>query len=85
MTKDYLPHLHELAPGMWAGLGYNGRGVGMATLFGRLLAELALGARPAEIPFPVTAMRPIFGYPFTRVVARALVRYYRLRDRLEAA
>ncbi|MEP7209000.1 MAG: FAD-binding oxidoreductase [Casimicrobiaceae bacterium] len=85
MTPDYLPHLHELAPGVWAGLGYNGRGVGMATLLGRLLAELARGARPADIPFPITAMRPIPGYPFTRIVARALVRYYRVRDNLEAA
>lgn len=85
MTRDHLPHLQQLAPGLWAGLGYNGRGVGMATLFGRLLAELALGARAADLPFPVTAMRPIPGYPFTRVVARALVSYYRLRDELEAA
>jgi glycine/D-amino acid oxidase-like deaminating enzyme len=85
MTKDSLPHLHELAPGLWAGLGYNGRGVGMATLMGRWLAQLARGTNPADIPFPVTAMRPIPGYPFTRIVARALVRYYRLRDRLEAA
>jgi len=85
MTRDHLPHLHELAPGLWAGLGYNGRGVGLATLFGRWLAELAQGARPADIPFPVTAMRPIPGYPFTRIVARALVRYYRVRDNLEAA
>jgi glycine/D-amino acid oxidase-like deaminating enzyme len=84
MTQDSIPHLHELAPGLWAGLGYNGRGVGLATLFGRWLAELALGTKPSEIPFPVTAMRPIPGYVFTRTVARALVRYYRLRDRLEA-
>ena len=27
MTRDHLPHLHELAPGLLAGLGYNGRGV----------------------------------------------------------
>ena len=83
MTQDTIPHLNELAPGLWAGLGFNGRGVGLATLFGRLLAELALGVKPAEIPFPVTAMRPIPGYVFTRTVARALVRYYRLRDRFE--
>ena len=85
MTKDSLPHLHELAPGLWAGLGFDGRGVGLGALFGRLLAELALGAQPADLPFPVTAMRPIPGYPFTRIVARALVRYYRVRDNLEAA
>lgn len=83
MTKDHLPHLHQLAPGVWSALGYNGRGVGLAPLLGRYLAELIAGKRPADIPFPVTAMRPIFGYPFTRTVARALIRYYRLRDRLE--
>ena len=85
MTKDSIPHIHELAPGLWAGLGYNGRGVGLATLFGRWLAELALGKKPADIPYPVTTMRPISGYVFARTVARALVRYYRLRDRLESS
>ena len=85
MTKDFLPHLHQLAPGAWAGIGYCGRGVGMGTLFGRLLADLALGKAASDVPMPVTSMKPIFGYPFTRTVARALVRYYRVRDRLEAA
>jgi glycine/D-amino acid oxidase-like deaminating enzyme len=84
MTSDSLPHLDELAPRVWAALGYNGRGVGMATLLGRYLALLAQGAKPAEIPYPITSMRPIPGYPFARIVARALVRYYRLRDRWEA-
>ncbi len=85
MTKDSIPHIHGLAPGLWAGLGYNGRGVGLATLFGRWLAELALGKKRIDIPYPVTTMRPIRGYVFARTVARALVRYYRLRDRLEAS
>jgi glycine/D-amino acid oxidase-like deaminating enzyme len=83
MTKDHLPHLHQLAPGVWTALGYNGRGVGLAPLLGRFLAQLAAGTRAGDIPFPVTAMRPILGYPFTRTVARALVRYYRMRDKLE--
>ena len=85
MTQDHIPHINRLDDGLWAALGYNGRGVGMATLFGRFLADLALGARPQDIPFPVTSMRPIFGYPYTRLVARALVSYYRVRDQLEAA
>ncbi len=83
MTKDHLPHLHQLAPGVWTALGYNGRGVGLAPMLGRYLAELIAGKRPDDIPFPVTAMQPIFGYPFTRTIARALIRYYRLRDQLE--
>ena len=85
MTQDHLPHLHQLDKGLWTAMGYNGRGVGMATLLGRLLSDLALGVPPKDIPFPVTSMQPIFGYPFTRLVARALVSYYRIRDELESA
>jgi len=85
MTQDHLPRLTELAPGLWAALGYNGRGIGLATLFGRLLAELAQGAASGDMPFPVTPMRPIAGHAFTRMAARTIVRYYRLRDRLESA
>ena len=85
MTKDHLPHLHRLDDGLWTALGYNGRGVGMATLMGRLLAELASGVPPKDISFPVTSMRPIFGYPFTRLAARVLTGYYRARDQMEAA
>lgn len=84
MTQDHIPHLHRLDDGVWAALGYNGRGVGMATLLGRYLAELATGTPAQDVPFPVTAMRPIFGYPFTRLAARALIGYYRIRDQLEA-
>ena len=83
MTQDHIPHLHRLEDGLWAALGYNGRGVGMATLLGRHMAELAAGARPADIPFPVTSMQPIRGYPFTKVAVRLLSRYYRIRDQLE--
>ena len=85
MTQDHVPHLHRLENGLWAALGYNGRGVGMATLLGRFLAELATGTRPDDIPFPVTAMRPIAGYAFARLAVHALTSYYRVRDRLEAA
>lgn len=85
MTQDHVPHLNRLDNGLWAALGYNGRGVGMATLLGRFLAELASGVPAKDIPFPVTSMRPIFGYPFTRLVARVLTGYYRARDQLEAA
>ncbi len=85
MTQDHVPHLHRLDNGLWAALGYNGRGVGMATLLGRYLADLAIGVAPGEIPFPVTSMQPIFGYPFTRMAARVLTTYYRVRDQLETA
>jgi glycine/D-amino acid oxidase-like deaminating enzyme len=66
VTTDHFPHLNRLGDGMYAALGYNGRGVAMATVLGRLLAELASGTPEQEIPFPVTPVRniPLHGlYP----------------------
>ena len=40
MTTDHFPRLHELAPGLFAGLGYNGRGIAAGTMMGRDLAAL---------------------------------------------
>jgi len=82
MTRDSLPHLHELAPGLLAGLGYNGRGVAMATLMGRLLAQRALGVDPAELGFPVTPLRPLPLHALSGLGVRAMVQYLRLADAL---
>lgn len=80
ITRDHLPHLHELAPGVLAGLGYNGRGVAMATVMGRLLAQRALGAAAAELGFPVTPVRPIRLHAFSGLGARATIQYLRMVD-----
>ncbi len=80
MTRDHLPHLHELAPGLIAGLGYNGRGVAMATVMGRLLAQRTMGMSEAELAFPVTRVRPIPFHRCSSVAARAAVRYLRAVD-----
>lgn len=82
LTQDHLPHLHELAPGVLAGLGYNGRGVAMATLMGRLLARWALGAAPDELGFPVTPVRPMRLHAFSRLGVSATIQYLRLADAL---
>lgn len=80
MTRDHLPHLHELAPGLLAGLGYNGRGVAMATLMGRLLAQRTLGMSDAELAFPVTPVRPIPFHGASSLAARAAIQYLRALD-----
>jgi glycine/D-amino acid oxidase-like deaminating enzyme len=82
MTRDHLPHLHELAPGLLAGLGYNGRGVAMATLMGRLLAQRTLGMSEAELPFPITPVRPIPLHRLSSLAARATIQYLRALDGL---
>jgi glycine/D-amino acid oxidase-like deaminating enzyme len=85
LTRDGLPHLHEPAPGLLAGLGYNGRGVAMATVMGRLLARRALGEPAESLEFPLTPLRPIRLHGLSRLAARATIRYLQLRDALEAS
>jgi glycine/D-amino acid oxidase-like deaminating enzyme len=80
MTRDGLPHLHELAPGLLAGLGYNGRGVAMATVMGRLLAQRALGAPATELGFPVTPLRAMPLHSLSGLGVRATIQYLRLAD-----
>ena len=42
ITRDHLPKLLALDRGVYAGLGYNGRGVASATLMGQQLANVVL-------------------------------------------
>ena len=82
MTRDQLPHLHELAPGLLAGLGYSGRGVAMATVMGKLLARRALGAQVIELGFPVSPVLPVPFHALSGVGARATIQYLRFVDGL---
>ena len=83
MTADHYPHLTLVRPGVMAAMGYNGRGVAMASVMGRLLADWAGGTAPADLPFPVTPPRPIPFHALRRPAVAAMVAWSRLRDRLE--
>jgi glycine/D-amino acid oxidase-like deaminating enzyme len=83
LTLDHMPHLHELAPGVHAGLGYNGRGVAMATLMGKWLALRAYGAGEGDVPFPATPPRPVPLHRWRRPILSAAVAWKRTMDRLE--
>ena len=50
LTRDHLPRLLTPAPGLWAMMGYNGRGIGPGTVLGRWLADAALGGEPPPVP-----------------------------------
>ena len=55
MTGNALPRFHRLAPNVVSFCGYNGRGIGTGTVFGRLLAEHVLGKlSEKDLPLPVT-------------------------------
>ena len=83
LTTDHLPHLHEPENGLIAGLGYNGRGVAMSHVMGRVLAERVLGALPDTLPFPITQIENI---PFRGVQMMGkgvAIGWMRLLDYLE--
>lgn len=82
LTRDHLPGLHRLSPRVMAGLGYNGRGVGMATAMGKVLADWALGRPEADLDFPVTPARPIPFHRFRRAGLGATVAAFGVLDRL---
>lgn len=84
LTTDHLPHLHELAPNLWAGLGYNGRGVAMATMMGKLLADRVRAVDAPELRFPTLPLRPLPLHGFRGLAISAVRRYYNFRDSLEA-
>ncbi|MGB1311881.1 MAG: NAD(P)/FAD-dependent oxidoreductase, partial [Leucothrix sp.] len=85
VTQDHLPHIHQPAPGLHAGLGYNGRGVAMSTVMGRLLAEAAMGKSKNDLPLPVTPIKKYPFHRFHRTGIRLLVPWKEYCDRKEAA
>jgi glycine/D-amino acid oxidase-like deaminating enzyme len=82
ITRDYLPHVHEPAEGIHIGLGYNGRGVAMATAVGRMLARRAAGGSAEELDLPVTKVASIWGHAAWPLAVTAEGLWERLRERL---
>jgi len=81
LTGNQLPKILRLDHGVWAALGYSGRGLSFATLLGRELAKLAGGTAPDEAILPVEEMRPLPCHALTPFVAAACIRYYEAIDR----
>ena len=63
MTPDHLPRIHRLADGLYTPIGYNGRGIGPGTVFGKAMAEHLSGGREEDLPLPVSQAKPVFARP----------------------
>ncbi|WP_277373290.1 FAD-dependent oxidoreductase [Pseudomonas sp. AA-38] len=81
LTQDFLPHVHEPAPGLSMLLGYNGRGVALATSLGRHMARRLVG-QAEDFPFAVTPIRRIPLHALQRFYLGAGIAWYRLLDAL---
>lgn len=83
MTVDQFPRLHELAPGVFAALGCNGRGIAAATMLGRDLAQLVRDGTDAATVFPVVPLRPLRWHRAAPLLVRGLAQIYRLHDMID--
>jgi glycine/D-amino acid oxidase-like deaminating enzyme len=83
MTYDLNPHLHELAGGLWAALGYSGRGIAMATMMGRDLAARIAGASDTPLAFSPVPLRSHRVRGIAKPLVGCLLNYYRVRDALD--
>jgi len=77
ITTDHYPHVHELAPQLYACLGYNGRGVAMGTAMGRQIAQM-LGGGAFDMPF--SPLQPIRFHRFWPIGVKVEVLRGRLLD-----
>jgi glycine/D-amino acid oxidase-like deaminating enzyme len=80
MTVDKLPHLHALAESVITWVGCNGRGVALGIALGPVLAAAALGAAPAELPLPLTALGRVPAHTLARLIAPWMMVLFRWRD-----
>lgn len=82
VVPDRRPRLYRLAPGLVFGGIYSGRGVALALSLGQEIGRWAAGRRlDADMPLPVTAMKPIPFHPAAVALANAMHPYHRLQDR----
>jgi glycine/D-amino acid oxidase-like deaminating enzyme len=81
-TADHYPHLHDMGNGIAAGLGYNGRGVAMATAMGKVMGDWASRVPNSDLDFPVSNLRKIPFHGLHRLVVEATIARYKFMDRV---
>lgn len=83
VTQDHFPHLTAPEKGVHLMLGYNGRGVAMATVSGRIVAARIASGGTAVVDLPVrNRLEPMPFQRFWRIGAEASMSWHLLLDRL---
>ncbi|MBT6116360.1 MAG: FAD-binding oxidoreductase [Rhodospirillaceae bacterium] len=83
-TPDHLPRLHEPAENLIMTLGYNGRGIAPGTFWGQQITARIVDGKPlADMPLPVTPVRPIRRRVLWQAFYESAFSAYRLRNLIE--
>jgi glycine/D-amino acid oxidase-like deaminating enzyme len=81
ITRDFLPHLHEPAPGLLIDIGCMGRGVGLQTAMGQAMADYVATGNADALPMPLQPIRPLPFHRLSKAYFAAAVAWYRFLDR----
>jgi len=81
ITRDFLPHLHEPAPGILIDIGCMGRGVALQTALGQAFARYIASGKTDALPLPLVSIRAIPFHSLNRAYFAAAVAWYRFLDR----
>lgn len=80
MTLDALPHVGRFDDRVCYAAGYNGAGVAMSTLLGRLAADYAMGESPDVALLSADRLKAVPFYPLREVGVRLVAGYYQFLD-----
>ncbi len=80
VTRDYLPHIHEPAPGLTIDIGCMGRGVGLQTSMGQALGKYLIDADQEHLPFPIRQITPLPLYGMRKLYVGAIIVWYQMTD-----
>ncbi|BBK43287.1 FAD-dependent oxidoreductase [Allostella vacuolata] len=82
MTLDELPRIHRPAPGLWTVLGYNGRGVALATTMGAVMADKMTDGGDPALDFPDTPFATVPFHGLRGPGIAGAIAWYKFRDAL---
>jgi len=80
LTRDFLPHLHEPAPGLLVDIGCMGRGVGLQSAMGRAMADYIATGNEAALPLPLVPMKAMPLHALHRAWMAGIIAWYRMQD-----
>jgi glycine/D-amino acid oxidase-like deaminating enzyme len=80
LTRDFLPHLHEPAPGLLVDIGCMGRGVGLQSAMGHAMADYVATGNEAALPLPLVPMKAMPFHALHRAWMGAIIAWYRTQD-----
>ena len=80
LTRDFLPHLHEPAPGLLVDIGCMGRGVGLQSAMGRAMADYIATGNEAALPLPIVPIKAMPLHALHRAWMAGIIAWYRMQD-----